>query len=205
MKKKALNFPKLLLALLGMSASGLALLGFCRRGMEWMTAARNEVELLPLIRAAAARHDVPEELVRAVIWKESRFNSAAVGSKGEIGLMQITDGAVQDWARRRRQKKPVRRELFKPEVNLEIGTWYLAQCGRHWDGYLSRDILQLAEYNAGRRKVLKDWAPSRAADSLSLDAISYPGTQDYISQILARRAYYRKQLEKEREAHKNGF
>ena len=150
-----------------------------------------ERELLPVIYATARRHRLEPELVRAVVWKESRFDPRSVGTKGEIGLMQITDGAVQDWARVNRQGIPKRGELFQPETNLEIGCWYLAHTGKHWDGYVSRDILQLAEYNAGRTKVLKDWAPESPDHPITLEQITYPGTQSYIKQILERRDFYR--------------
>lgn len=154
----------------------------------------NEKELLPAIHEAAQKHHLEPELVRAVIWKESRFDPRSVGTKGEVGLMQITDGAVQDWARVNRQPIPSRHELFRPETNLEIGCWYLALTGKHWDGYVSQDILQLAEYNAGRTKVLKDWAPESPESPITLEQITFPGTQSYIRQILERRNHYREIL-----------
>lgn len=150
-----------------------------------------EEELLPAIYAAAKKHSLEPELVRAVIWKESRFNPDSIGKIGEIGLMQITDGAVQDWARVNRQPIPSRQELFQPETNLEIGCWYLAHTGKHWDGYASQEILQLAEYNAGRTIVKKEWAPQSPEHPVSLEQITYPSTQSYIKQILERRDHYR--------------
>ena len=150
-----------------------------------------EKELLPSINAAAKKHSLEPELVRAVIWKESRFDSSSVGKIGEIGLMQITDGAVQDWARVNHKPIPSRQELFQPEINLEIGCWYLAHTGKHWAGYASQEILQLAEYNAGRTKVIKDWAPKSPDMPITLEQITYPQTQNYIRQILERRNHYR--------------
>ncbi len=149
-----------------------------------------EQQLLPLIQSAAQKHGLSEHLVRAVVWKESRFDRLAVGSKGEVGLMQITSGAVSDWARVNKCAKPHRRQLFAPELNLEIGCWYLALTGKHWEGYASQAILQLAEYNAGRVKVRKDWAPKRPEDVVTLKTISYPSTQSYIRLILDRKKHY---------------
>ena len=105
--------------------------------------------------------------------------------------MQITDGAVQDWARVTRQPCPSRAELFHHGKDLDIGCWYLARCRSHWDGYASQEILQLAEYNAGRTKVLKDWAPEKPETPISLEDISYPGTRSYVRQILERCEHYR--------------
>ena len=42
------------------------------------------------IREAAARHGLPSELVRALIFRESRFDPAARGRAGEIGDRKST-------------------------------------------------------------------------------------------------------------------
>ena len=41
------------------------------------------------ILAAAANHNINPALIKAVIWRESKFNPNATGKRGEIGLMQI--------------------------------------------------------------------------------------------------------------------
>lgn len=186
---------KILLILASLCLAG-ALFHRAARFIRDRQESRREELLLPAIREAAYRHGLESSLVRALVWKESRFRADAVGSKGEIGLMQITGGAVADWARRNRKPTPTRAQLFNPEVNLEIGCWYLSLSQKHWDGYASRRILELAEYNAGRTKVLKDWKPEKPEDEVPLDAITFPGTQDYIRQILVRQEHYKK-LEKE--------
>ena len=84
-----------------------------------------------LIASAAAKHDVPKELIKAVIWKESRFNPKEIGSKGEVGLMQITPIAAEEWRRENKQKTFDLAKLKDPKFNIEVGTWYLAWTGRH--------------------------------------------------------------------------
>lgn len=155
--------------------------------------ARREALFVPLAEAAAARHGVSPALVKAVIWKESRWLPTVTGGHGEVGLMQITQGAVDDWQRLEKQPPPRRGDLFKPELNIEIGTWYLAWTGKHWSEYKSREILQLAEYNAGYTRVNKLWKPQSPEEELPLEKISFPGTRDYIKQILAKKAYYERQ------------
>jgi soluble lytic murein transglycosylase len=151
---------------------------------------RNEAAVLPLINAAAVKYGLEPSLLRALVWKESRFYPLAVGSCGEIGLTQLMDGAVLDWARVNKRPVPPPHRLFDAEQNLEIGAWYLAQAGKHWEGYASRDVLMLAEYNAGRTKVLKDWKPEQQNEIVELKSITYPGTQSYIKEILQRKAGY---------------
>ena len=105
--------------------------------------------------------------------------------------MQLMDGAVEDWARNNRPASPPsRRQLFQPELNIEIGTWYLAQASAHWEGYASQEILMLAEYNAGYSRVVKNWKPSDKNEKLSPEQVSFPGTRDYIMQILQKRTEY---------------
>ncbi|MCX6890586.1 MAG: transglycosylase SLT domain-containing protein [Verrucomicrobia bacterium] len=50
------------------------------------------------IRAAARRYKVEPALVKAVVWRESRFHPQARGRAQEIGLMQIRETAAQEWA-----------------------------------------------------------------------------------------------------------
>ena len=158
---------------------------------ERSTLAEREKRYAPLVQAAAAKYGLPPSLVMAVIWKESRFRPQAVGHKKEIGLMQLMDGAVQDWIRDQRPATPPsRRQLFKPELNIEIGTWYLAQAASHWEGYASQEVLMLAEYNAGYSRVVKNWKPANKNDKLSPEQVSFPGTRDYIMQILQKRNEY---------------
>src|SRR5215510_4782401 len=50
------------------------------------------------IGAAARRYSVEPALIKAVVWRESRFNPRARGRAEEIGLMQIREDAAREWA-----------------------------------------------------------------------------------------------------------
>ncbi|NMA42933.1 MAG: lytic transglycosylase domain-containing protein [Oligosphaeraceae bacterium] len=139
---------------------------------------------------AAARHQVDPALVKAIIWKESRWMPDAVGKYGEIGLMQLTPAAVKDWSRLQKQEMPKRSEVFQPELNIEIGTWYLSWTLSQWRDYKSAEILQIAAYNAGHGRVSKLWRPEDPEQELELEQISFPGTRDYIKRVLARKHHY---------------
>ncbi len=143
------------------------------------------------IVAAARRHGLDPELVRALIFRESRFNARARGSAGEIGLMQVLpSGAAAEWARVAKRARPSGRELFGVELNLEIGCWYLARAIRRWSGYDHGLELALGQYNAGERRA-KAWAPPRH-DGEVLPRVTIAGTRRYISNIMKR---YRKYTE----------
>lgn len=144
------------------------------------------------IRRQASVQGLPPELLKAVIWKESRFRADEVGSKGELGLMQLMGPAIEDWARTLRRPVPSRRELMRPALNIEIGAWYLGWCGRRFPAHRETSglVLQLAVYNAGFGRA-RQWLPKAPTQVLAIEDISFPTTRDYIRQILTRMSYYR--------------
>ena len=115
-----------------------------------------------LIRQAALRHKVDPLLIKAVISQESKFNERATGSSGEIGLMQVKIGAAQDWAEANEVPVPSKRHLYNPELNIEVGAWYLARALNTWSGYKACITLALCEYNQGR-KTVRTWRPERGS------------------------------------------
>ncbi len=140
-----------------------------------------------ILRAAEA-NQVHPALISSIIWKESRFDPRALGKAGEIGLMQVTDGAAQDWAHAHKISNFDSSQLWDTETNIGIGTWYLARAIRHWEQLPCPDPLPvaLAEYNAGRTRA-KAWTASQPADTEAfVAAITIDSTRDYIQDILAR-------------------
>lgn len=135
------------------------------------------------INAASAKYSLPPALVRALIRRESKFDPDTVGSKGEIGLMQLLpSGAAAEWARIHKCPVPSRRELFDPTLNLEIGCWYLARAMRRWHRYKQCTKMALAQYNAGEKNVLR-WKPE-TFDGEFVSRITWPGTKKYVETII---------------------
>jgi soluble lytic murein transglycosylase len=96
-------------------------------------------------------------LVVAVIRTESSFNNYAVSPVGAMGLMQVMPGTGQWLAERRGIALGRTSHLFDSELNIELGTWYLAELiGRF--GAVDK---ALVAYNAGpgaARKILANTA-----------------------------------------------
>lgn len=96
---------------------------------------------LPAIAEEAAVSGVPPALVDAVVRIESRYDPTAVGSIGEIGLMQVRPktAALLGF-------KGTSAELAEPRTNLRYGVGYLAKAWRLADGDLCRALMK---YRAG--------------------------------------------------------
>ncbi len=141
------------------------------------------------IHAAAARHGLPPELVRSLVFRESRFNPEAVGSAGEIGLMQVLpQGAVAEWAKRNGKAMPTTRELMAPALNLEIGCSHLARAMQRWRNYRFGTELALAQYNAGESRAAR-WKPDNPQSQV-VGRIGIPSTRAYVENIMTRYRHY---------------
>ena len=125
-------------------------------------AAMSSPTLLEMIRVAAQRHGVPEQIVSAVIRVESGFNARAVSRKGARGLMQLMPETAAILGVR---------DSFDPMENINGGV-------RHLRGLIDRFgqnlPLALAAYNAGEGAVnnYRGIPP-------------YPETQAYVGRILS--------------------
>lgn len=144
-----------------------------------------------VILAAARLHGVDPALVKAVVWRESRFDAAAVGRVGELGLMQITETTALEWAGEQRGTNFEHADLLDPGLNTLCGTWYLGKLLRRYPRADDPLPFALADYNAGRGNVLR-WAKGEAATNSAafIAAITFPGTRDYVQAVATRRARY---------------
>ena len=141
------------------------------------------------IAAAAGRHGLDPDLVRALIFKESRFDPRARGGAGEIGLMQVLpSGAAAEWSRVLKRPRLSERELFDVRTNLEVGCWYLARALRRWRDYAAGTELALAQYNAGESRA-RAWAPSDRRGGV-LKRITVKSTRDYVMKVMKRYRLY---------------
>jgi len=113
------------------------------------------------IAAAALRHNLPEELIRAVIKVESNFNPRAVSAAGAKGLMQLMDGTARGLGVL---------DSFDPVQNIEGGATYL----RNMLDRFGSLPLALAAYNAG---------PGAVQQYGGIPA--FEETQRYVQQVLA--------------------
>src|SRR5438128_119716 len=138
---------------------------------EWMSPARFQ-HYDHVIRAVAVEHHLDPMLVKAVVWRESRFDPGKHGSHGERGLMQVSEKAANEWARENKIDNFHVEELFDPKTNLEAGSWYLHRAVEHWKHQADPLPFALAEYNAGASRAQR--ADAKTGNDNPADA-SLPG------------------------------
>src|ERR1700730_4192030 len=152
-----------------------------------------------LIVKVAREYDLDPRLIKAVVWRESRFQADMTGRNGERGLMQVSEVAARDWAAAKGVRDLRPEQLLTPEINLEIGTWYLSKAVQRWNSEDNAVPLALAEYNAGKSRVDR-WIRTasqkkkgqRVTAEAFQDSIDFPSTARYVRTILARYDFYKR-------------
>ena len=147
-----------------------------------------------MISLAAARNNVDFYLVKALIFEESWFTPDIRGSSGELGLMQITKAAAADFSTRRGFMPFYEERLLEPELNVEIGCWYLRQSLDRYRDSPAPEVFALLRYNAGAARA-DEWLRSAAskpvpagisAERYYLSLVDLPKTREYVRRILRR-------------------
>lgn len=100
-------------------------------------------KLAPIIQEAAAKHNVPVELICGVILQESGGNPRATSHAGAKGLMQLMPGTAKRFGVK---------NIYDPKENINGGTAYLSFLMERFKGNIE---LVLAGYNAGEGNVAK--------------------------------------------------
>jgi len=144
------------------------------------------------IRAAAERYGVEPALVKAVVWRESKFKPNVRGRAQELGLMQLQEAAAQEWADAEHITSFEHEHCLDPVTNTLAGTWYLKKLLKRYAQTDDPLPYVLADYNAGRGNVLKwNTGPAATNSALFIQQIRFPGTRGYVQTIIRRRNFYR--------------
>ena len=144
------------------------------------------------IAAAARRYQLEPALIKAVIWRESRFNPNDRGGAGELGLMQIREDAAYEWAASEHIAGFEHAACLNAATNTLAGTWYLKQTLRRYKLADNPLPYALADYNAGRANVLKWRTGSAMTNSAAfLNQVGFPGTKAYVQAVLKKYRHYR--------------
>lgn len=134
-----------------------------------------------LIKKYSEKYDVDPYLVAAIINVESKFDKNAVSNKNARGLMQIAP-ITGKWASEELNIDDFDvDDLFDPELNIMIGSWYLNILSQEFDNNLQ---LILAAYNAGSGNVVR-WLQNKmySEDGKSLMIIPFTETKDFVKKV----------------------
>jgi len=141
------------------------------------------------IKHYAQNRNLDPALLCAVILEESRFNPQALSVSGARGLMQILPGTGQQIAKRLKIQLANEGNLFDPEINLRLGSWFLSSLLEEFAG---KEVLAVAAYNAGPHKV-RQWLvenPAAREDEF-VENIPYEETRNYVIKVLNSAQIYR--------------
>jgi len=140
-----------------------------------------------VIEIYADKHGLPKELIYAIIRAESSFNRYAVSHRGASGLMQIMEQTA-NWAAEQIGIADYDFErIFEPEINIQIGTWYINRLIGQFGGNLDT---ALAAYNAGSGNV-SSWLREQNSDDFTLEHIPFPETRNYVQRVRTYQQIYR--------------
>lgn len=139
-----------------------------------------------LIEREAQRQRLDPYLVAALIRQESRFEDQAVSSAGALGLMQLMPATARDLARQRSLSK---NRIVDPALNIRLGTRYLAQLLRRFEGNAEKAI---AGYNAGGSRV-EEWATQAGTTETVefVESIPVTQTRQFVYIVLRNYRFYR--------------
>ncbi len=136
-----------------------------------------------LVAEAAQRFNVDPLLIYAIMREESRFRADVVSPAGAIGLLQLMPGTALLVSRRTGLPYGGPADLSRPEINVPLGTAYIASLLVE---YRQNKFRAIAAYNAGPRAVDR-WV-TRFGEAFPADAwveeIPYLETRKYVGKVL---------------------
>lgn len=148
----------------------------------------------PIIREQAAAKHLDPALVAGVIYAESKFEPST-SSAGAEGLMQILPETAYYLAKLSGGKRFTAADLATPAINVAYGSYYLRYLLDHYNG---NEMLAIAAYNGGLTNVDRWVAHAReAGESLTIGAIPFTETREYVQRVLAAQQQYRKTYPRE--------
>jgi soluble lytic murein transglycosylase len=141
-----------------------------------------------LIRKHAAAHKLDPYLVAALMAQESTFQPEVRSPANAWGLMQIIPATGRRYAARLGIRPFSIASLTTPEINIRIGTTYLAELMTEFGSAPPA----VAAYNAGENRVSR-WLAERPGVEMDefIDDIPFPETQNYVKRLIGTAEDYR--------------
>ncbi|MCJ7813983.1 MAG: transglycosylase SLT domain-containing protein, partial [Candidatus Atribacteria bacterium] len=143
-----------------------------------------------MIRERALEYKIDPLLVLAMIREESRFNTGDESVAGARGLMQIIF-STGEWIAQKISLEEFNDEmLFDPEININLGCWYINYLKEKFSNDL---ILIISGYNAGPGTTSK-WLEQYNRSDLDnfVENIPYSETREHIKKVIKSYQMYKR-------------
>ncbi len=136
-------------------------------------------------------------LMAGLIRQESEFNPVVISHANAYGLTQVMPATGRELAQRLGIPRFTTAMLTRPEINLNMGTYYVRMM---LDSLDNNVVETLAAYNAGRSRVIKwrAFGPYREPSEF-IETIPFDETRDYVQSVIRNGETYRQLYSKERE------
>lgn len=136
----------------------------------------------------AQKNNLDYPWVVAISRQESAFHTEAFSGAGAMGLMQLMPATAKDTAKKARITLKNKFDLFKPEINIALGTRYMAWLSNRFD---DDKVLSTAAYNAGGTNVRR-WLKDRGhlPVDIFIETIPFDETRKYVQNVLTYRIIY---------------
>ena len=147
------------------------------------------------VRRDAREAGIDPAWAYAIIRAESAWMADARSHADAYGLMQLLPAVGKQVAKSADVAWRGVNGLFDPEYNVKLGTRFLGQMAREFDG---NPWLASAAYNAGARPVRR-WLDARARlePDFFIETIPYRETREYVARVLAFAVIYDWRLNEE--------
>ncbi|MBX3041081.1 MAG: transglycosylase SLT domain-containing protein, partial [Bdellovibrionaceae bacterium] len=145
------------------------------------------------IESESKKNQIEPVLVRSLIRQESAFGLKAVSTSNALGLMQLIPPTAKEVAQELKLSVTIPDDLFRPEINVPMGSYYIAKMLRQYNGQVP---LALAAYNAGPTRMNR-WIRARPetdqlraktfdswTDEIWYDELPWSETSFYVKAIL---------------------
>ena len=126
------------------------------------------------------KYNLDPLFVAAIIKAESKFINRARSHAGAIGLMQLMPRTARELAEELGMKNIREKDLENPEININLGTYYLSKLDKLFKG---DTVLMLSAYNAGISNAAS-WKSDSADGILKIEDIPYRETKRYVNNVL---------------------
>lgn len=148
----------------------------------------NPLKYEDIIYENSMKNDLDPYLVMGVIRTESSFRENVKSHADAKGLMQITNDTAEFCASKMELENFTIDMIYDPEINIQIGTWYLRWLLNQFD---NNEKEALAAYNGGIGNVRKWLADEKySPNGTNLDTIPFEETENFVTRVKRYQATY---------------